>query len=138
MARSAIMLAPMTRAAVLLVVLALLAVAPALAPAQTPFAPLPPAQQPQQTATQAPPRPSSQQDDGLKTWQQTLIFLAGLALLGGIGWAIVSDARSRAPVVDRDLEADRRTRGARVPPARRKQQRRAKGKTARAQRRRNR
>jgi hypothetical protein len=50
-----------------------------------------------QTATAAPPPDdtSTTGDGGLKTWQQVLIFGAGLVLLGGIGFAIVGDARER-------------------------------------------
>ena len=39
-------------------------------------------------------RPSSG-GGGLKTWQEVLIFAAGVILLGGIGFAIVGDARER-------------------------------------------
>jgi hypothetical protein len=35
-------------------------------------------------------------DDGLETWQQALIFAAGVVLLGGISIAIIGDARHRA------------------------------------------
>lgn len=36
--------------------------------------------------------------DGLESWQELLIFGGGAILLAGIAWAIVSDARRRAPV----------------------------------------
>jgi hypothetical protein len=42
-----------------------------------------------------PPETTSTDGGGLKTWQQVLIFGAGLILLGGIGFAIVGDARER-------------------------------------------
>jgi hypothetical protein len=40
-----------------------------------------------------PPETTDSGNGGLKTWQQVLIFSAGLILLGGIGFAIVGDAR---------------------------------------------
>jgi hypothetical protein len=50
-----------------------------------------------QTQTAAPPDTStSNGSGGLKTWQEILIFCAGLALLAGIAFAIVGDARDRA------------------------------------------
>ncbi|HKE78033.1 MAG TPA: hypothetical protein VKB54_01955 [Solirubrobacteraceae bacterium] len=50
-----------------------------------------------QTQTAAPPDTStSNGNGGLKTWQEILIFCAGLALLAGIAFAIVGDARDRA------------------------------------------
>ena len=49
-----------------------------------------------QTDTAAPPDTTSTTGNGgLKTWQEVLIFGAGLILLGGIGFAIVGDARDR-------------------------------------------
>ena len=49
-----------------------------------------------QTDTAAPaPETTSAGGGGLKTWQEVLIFAAGLILLGGIGFAIVGDARER-------------------------------------------
>ena len=49
-----------------------------------------------QTDTAAPaPETTSAGGGGLKTWQQALIFAAGLVLLGGIGFAIIGDARER-------------------------------------------
>lgn len=36
--------------------------------------------------------------DGLQSWQELLIFGGGAILLAGIAYAIVSDARRRAPV----------------------------------------
>jgi hypothetical protein len=49
-----------------------------------------------QTDTAAPaPQTTSTGGGGLKTWQEVLIFGAGLILLGGIGFAIVGDARER-------------------------------------------
>jgi hypothetical protein len=49
-----------------------------------------------QSDTAAPaPETTSTGGGGLKTWQEVLIFGAGLILLGGIGFAIVGDARER-------------------------------------------
>jgi hypothetical protein len=49
-----------------------------------------------QSDTAAPaPETTSSGGGGLKTWQEVLIFGAGLILLGGIGFAIVGDARER-------------------------------------------
>ena len=75
---------------------------------------------------------------GLKTWQEALIFGAGLVLIAGIALAILADARERAarvggrrPVTEPG-EAPHRHR------QRSKERARAKAKAARAQRRRNR
>jgi hypothetical protein len=50
-----------------------------------------------ETTTDAPPPPETTDsgNGGLETWQQVLIFAAGVILLGGIGFAIVGDARER-------------------------------------------
>jgi hypothetical protein len=114
-----------------------LATAPAVAYGQAaPFTPLAPAQgetQPTVVATQ----PTTDSGGGLQTWQQVLIFAAGVILLAGIGWAIVSDARSRAPV----REGDTHRPGGTTKPRRserEKQRARARAKAARAQRKRSR
>ncbi len=74
---------------------------------------------------------------GLKTWQEVLIFGAGVLLIAGIGWGIVHDARSVAPVREGEvLGGDAATRPRRSERA--KRQARARAKAARAQRRRNR
>lgn len=77
---------------------------------------------------------------GLKTWQEALIFAAGVILIGGITLAILSDARERSrrmghggPVTESGPAPDRHRHRQRS-----KQQARAKGKAARAQRRKNR
>lgn len=122
---------PMRRAAVLAVLT--LAVAPAAARAQ--FAPLPQAQQQTQPTVVVPADNDS--SGGLETWQEYLIFGAGLILLAGIGWAIVTDARSRAPV----REGETHRLGGRGKPRRserEKQRARARAKAARAQRKRTR
>lgn len=121
----------------LLVALALLAV-PAVAPAQqNPFAPLPQAA-PNPTPTVV-VNPSVADSGGLKTWQELLIFGAGLILLFGIGWAIVSDARSKAPVKDSELAHPGMGGPVKSNRSRKQKQRaRAKARTGRAQRKRNR
>jgi hypothetical protein len=75
---------------------------------------------------------------GLATWQEVLIFAAGIILIGGIAVAILSDSRERAaklrhggPVTEPG-EAPHRHK------QRSKQQARAKGKAQKAARRRNR
>lgn len=79
-------------------------------------------------------------DDGLDTWQQVLIFGAGVVLLGGIAWAIIGDARHRAPVARRGRAATAAD-GGRLPPherRRRKDRARARARAQRRARRRNR
>jgi hypothetical protein len=77
---------------------------------------------------------------GLKTWQEALIFAAGIILIGGITIAILTDARERSrrighrgPVTEPGQPPDRHRHRQRS-----KQQARARGKAARAQRRKNR
>ena len=77
---------------------------------------------------------------GLKTWQEALIFAAGLVLIVGITVAILTDARERSrraghggPVTESGPSPDRHRHRQRT-----KQQARAKGKAARSQRRKNR
>jgi hypothetical protein len=79
---------------------------------------------------------TARQEGGLETWQQALIFAAGVILIGGIAFAILGDARERArglggPATDASAAGHRHKQ-------RSKQRTRAKGKAARAQRRRNR
>lgn len=108
------------------------------APAQrSPFAPLPPGPpptQPTRTVTQT----TSANDSGLKTWQGMLIVLGGVVLLGGIGVAIVRDARGKAPVTKGDAAAAKADPDAHRRARQTKQRQRSKQKAARAQRRRNR
>jgi hypothetical protein len=128
---------PMRTAATLLTSLALLAV-PAAAPAQqSPFAPLP------QAAQSGTPTvvvsPSNSDTGGLKGWQQGLIVGAGMILLVGIGWAIVSDASSKAPVKDSELAHPGRGGAERQNRTKKQRERaRAKAKVGRAQRKHNR
>lgn len=105
--------------------------------AQDSFTPLPPAP-PEQAP--APTTDTDDDGDGLSEQQQLLIALGGIVLLIGIGWAIVRDARSRAPVEERTRGADggELPRATKPPPVRRAQQSRAKAKAARRARKRNR
>ena len=74
---------------------------PAGAAAQSsPFAPLP--QAPTPTVEQTPVN-RTLENDGLESWQQILILVAAIVLIGGIGWAIVRDAHHRAPVASRPV-----------------------------------
>lgn len=122
----------------LLAALALLA-APASAGDQgNPIGPLPaPAPAPPETVVVAPSNDGG--GDGLEGWQTVLIFGAAFVLLGGIAWAIISDARKTAPV--RGAEAAHPGLDGPVKRNRSQKQReraRAKAKVARAQRKRNR
>jgi hypothetical protein len=121
------------RIAAVVVALTLVLAAPALAQ-QAPTLGAPPA--PDQTPTTAQSTTAGTSGGGLETWQEALIFAAGLILIGGIAFAILGDARDRA----RDIGGPE-TGPATAPHKHRqrsKQQARAKGKAARAQRRRNR
>jgi hypothetical protein len=126
------------RVATILSCLALLALPAGAGAQQAPFAPLPSAP-PSATPTVTVAAPTSSSSGGLQTWQEFLIFGAGLILLIGIGWAIVADARTRAPVSDAELahpgmgSAARRNRS-----AKQRERARAKAKVGRAQRKRNR
>jgi len=106
---------------------------------QSPFSPLPQAQQPTQTETTTTGNTSSASGDsgGLSSWQEILIFLGGIALIVGIGYAIVTDARKNAPVKDGEIgHIGEPTKP--LPKARTKPVRRAKSRAARASRKRNR
>jgi hypothetical protein len=94
------------------------------------------------TTTQSAPvitTDASSDNGGLSTWQELLIFGAGLALLAGIGFAIAGDARERT----RGRHGTSAAPAAAGPGPHRhgreaKQRSRARAKAARAQRRRNR
>ena len=58
-----------------------------------------------QTDAAAPPDTSTTGGGGLKTWQEVLIFAAGIVLVGGIALAILGDARERARKLDRHATA---------------------------------
>jgi hypothetical protein len=126
---------------VLLAALVLALAAPAAALAQTgnPFSPLPQAQS--DTTAQAqtvPTTVTNTADDGggLKRWQELLLFAGGLVLLAGIAFAIMRDARSRAPVGPEPATAAGAGRGSTH--AQIKARNRARAKAARRARRRNR
>lgn len=128
----------MPRRFTLLICLLAALATPIAAHAQTPFSPLPPAvtqpqQQQQQTTTAA-----NTDNGGLDAWQQILLVAGGGILLLGIAWAIVSDARSAAPVEDptEELEAARLRKETDY--RRRKERNRAATKRQRAARKRNR
>jgi hypothetical protein len=127
----------LSRVALLLCLLALAAPSVALAQSSSPFAPLPPVQQPTQQQPVAPVNTNTD-NGGLKSWQEILIFLGGGILLAGIAYAIVSDARRAAPVQEptEQLAAARAQRESDV--RRRKERSRAAAKRARAARKRNR
>jgi hypothetical protein len=97
---------------------------------------------PETTQTGAAPPPETDTtsgNGGLKSWQEILIFGAGLVLLIGIGFAIVGDARDRAGRLGRRGTPE--AAGAGAPHKHRqqaKQRARAKARAAKAQRRKNR
>ncbi len=129
-----------------LLAVGLLAAGPASAAAQTgdPFSPLPPA------PTDEPPVvvPTTEEDEGLKAWQQTLLIVGGALFVVAIGVAIARDARRHAP--DDPRRAARATEGFAGGPGagaaagrgrvgqRERQRARAKARTARASRKKNR
>ncbi len=84
----------------LLAVLVAALLLPAGARAQSdPFQPLDAAP----TQTQAPAPAQSSSGGGISSLQQTLVILAGVVFVVGIGIAITRDARAQAPVTDREL-----------------------------------
>jgi hypothetical protein len=118
----------------LAVVLAALAAAPASAQ-QSPSLGAPDTQ----TETAAPVDSSTTSGSGgLKTWQELLIFGAGLALIAGIAFAILGDAKERAARLRHGRPEPATTGATHKHRAQAKQRQRARAKAARAQRRRNR
>jgi hypothetical protein len=79
------------------------ALALSAAPAHAQVAPSLGAPQTTHTAVTPVTTSSSTGSGGLKTWQEILIFGAGIALLTGIAIAIISDARERAPTPEGEL-----------------------------------
>jgi hypothetical protein len=125
------------RRAVTALALAAVLASPGAALAQgDPYGPLP-APAPAPVTTQQPAStPTTSDTGGLNGTQEALIVAAGMVLLAGIGWAILRDARERAPVADgseptAEERAQRRS-------AQQQARARAKAKAARAQRKRNR
>jgi hypothetical protein len=110
---------------------------PVAAIAQSPFSPLPQAQQPAQTTTTSNTSTNNGDSGGLSNWQELLIFAGGIALIVGIGYAIVTDARKNAPVEDHEIGHIGET-TKKLPKARTKPVRREKARAARASRKRNR
>ncbi len=120
----------------ILVALVCLVATPAAGAQQDPFGGTPAIPvQPQPTTT-----PARNGDNGLPGWQSALLLAAGAALLGGVAWLIVRDARRKAPAPDAtkaaDVERSRREREAEH--QRRKQDTRKKNRAAKAARRHNR
>jgi len=104
---------------------------------QSPFSPLPQAQTQAPTTTTSNTSTSNGDSGGLANWQELLIFMGGVALIIGIGYAIVTDARRNAPVKDQELgHIGEPTKP--LPKARTKPVRREKARAARAARKRNR
>jgi hypothetical protein len=126
---------PGSSIAAIAVVLALALAAPAAAQ-QSPTLGAPAAPD---VTVQSQPSTTSSDGGGLKTWQEALIFAAGVILIGGIAMAILSDARERAARLGHGGAATEPAAGA---GHRHKQQSkhraRTKAKAARAQRRKNR
>jgi hypothetical protein len=126
------------RFTLLICLLAALAVPVAAHAQSSPFAPLPPAQ----TTPQATPTVTSStagtDNGGLDAWQQVLIFAGGGILLLGIAWAIVSDARSAAPVAESTEETEAARARKEEDIKRRKARNRAAAKRSRQARKRNR
>ena len=123
------------RVAALFCILALLAPAAAAAQGGGAFDPLPPAPPEQPTQSPPPGSTNTSDDDGLSSTQQLLIVLAALVLIGGIGWAIMRDARSVAPTEPRRGAAlpgeAPKPRGSQKPAGARHRDNRAKAKAAR-------
>ena len=122
--------------------LAIAAVLCVLAPsaaalAQSPFSPLPQPVEPTTTTTSNNTTTTSGDSGGLASWQEILIFLGGVVLIIGIGYAIVTDARRNAPVREGE-EGHIGERLKHLPKSRTKPVRRAKARQARAARKRNR
>jgi len=113
-----------------------LALAVPAAAQQSPTLGAPPA--PDVTVQTQPSTTGSSGGGGLKTWQQALIFGAGIILLGGIAVAILSDARERGGRVGHGGPATEPAGATHRHRQQSKQRARAKAKAAKAQRRKNR
>lgn len=75
-----------------------------------PFTPPAPLVPPEQQAAE-PANVQDPDEEGLKGWQEALIFVAGAALLFGIGFTIVADAKRRRPVTEEELHPGRAAAG---------------------------
>jgi hypothetical protein len=93
---------------------------------------------PTETAAPPPDDTSTTGGGGLKTWQEVLIFGAGLILLAGIGFAIVGDARERTRKFSHHTGEEVAAGVPHKHSQQAKQRARAKARQARAQRRKNR
>ena len=80
---------------------------------------------------------TNQVNDGFQTWQGVLIVIGGIILLFGIAFAIMRDARKRAPVEDEGV-AREKVRDSHGATRNAKSRQRAKAKSVRAQRKHNR
>jgi hypothetical protein len=128
----AVRLKPLLALAALVLALAL------AAPAGAQETPTLGAPETQTGAAPAPDDTSTTGGGGLKTWQEVLIFGAGLVLLAGIGFAIVGDARDRARRLSRHGTTPEAAGVPHKHSQQAKQRARAKARQARAQRRKNR
>jgi hypothetical protein len=126
----------------LLAIAALAVALAAAAPAAAQQAPTLGAPETTQSDVAPPPETEDSGNGGLETWQEILIFCAGLALLLGIAFAILGDARERAGRFVRRSGGDPQPAGAGGATHKHRQQAkqraRAKSRAARAQRRKNR
>ena len=127
----------MLRRFTLLICLAACAVPVAAHGQASPFAPLPQAA-PQQATPTVTSTTTADDGDGLSGWQQVLIFAGGGILLLGIAWAILSDARSHAPVEEKTEQQEEAQARREEDIKRRKAKNRAAAKRSRAARKRNR
>ena len=137
---------PLVLSVLAALVLAAAAAAPAAAQNGDPFAPLPPAQDDPPVVVPT----VAGEDEGLQSWQQTLLIVGGVLFVVAIGVAIARDARQHAPDDSRRAGAGRAAegfaggpgsgaapgRGSVTPQDRRRA--RAKARTARASRKKNR
>jgi hypothetical protein len=84
---------PLVLSVLAALVLAAAAAAPAAAQNGDPFAPLPPAQDDPPVVVPT----VADEDEGLQSWQQTLLIVGGVLFVVAIGVAIARDARRHAP-----------------------------------------
>lgn len=86
------------------------AAAPGAMAQSNPFTPPAPLVPPEQPAAE-PANVADPDSEGLEGWQETLIFIAGFALLFGIGLTIVADAKRRRPVTEEELHPGKASAG---------------------------